>query len=489
MMRKIYIAALVMLSMVSCDTNKEKKEVLKVDADEISIYSSSDKQLDKAYTWARKMALSYAHHGTDPVGHWYEAALPQRESFCMRDVSHQSIGGEILGLRAHNKNMFTRFAENISADKDWCSYWEINRYNKPCPADYSNDQEFWYNLNANFDVINACYRLYEWTGDSDYLTDTKFNNFYTKSLNEYVDKWQLNPEGIMERPQYMNQPANFNPNNNFHTCRGLASYVENFRNLTVGVDLLATLYAGFDSYSKIAQLNGDYTASEAAMKKALQYQDIMEEKWWCETNTHYNTFWTSDKEFHRGEGVPFILWFNASMYPNRVQASVNDILSREWNVENMSAFPLLFYRLGYHDNAYHYLTSLPYMNRAEYPEVSYGIIEGVVSGAMGINVKASENKIETCSRIGNEAQQIDNLPILDGYISVKHSNGIETEIVNNTSKELVWSVRFVGDYDMVSIDNKLYPLQQEADINGNIISECTVKLPVNEKLVAQALVN
>lgn len=47
---------------------------------------------------ARKMVLSYAHDGTDSVGYWYEATLPQREAFCMRDVSHQSVGAQILGL-------------------------------------------------------------------------------------------------------------------------------------------------------------------------------------------------------------------------------------------------------------------------------------------------------------------------------------------------------------------------------------------------------
>lgn len=104
------------------------------------------------------MALSYVHDGSDPVGYWYEAALPQREAFCMRDVSHQSVGAQILGLAEHNKNMFGKFAKNISESKDWCTYWEINRYDKPAPADYANDKEFWYNLNANFDVIQACWK-------------------------------------------------------------------------------------------------------------------------------------------------------------------------------------------------------------------------------------------------------------------------------------------------------------------------------------------
>ena len=88
-------------------------------------FTSSDKQLEQAFKWARNMALHYQGSPHDPVGPWYESALPPRFAFCMRDVSHQCIGGEILGLSRENHNMFTLFAKNISASKDWCSYWEI----------------------------------------------------------------------------------------------------------------------------------------------------------------------------------------------------------------------------------------------------------------------------------------------------------------------------------------------------------------------------
>src|SRR5690554_5278973 len=90
------------------------------------IFSSSVSELNEAFNWSKKTALSFAHDGTDPVGLWYEAALPNREAFCMRDIAHQSIGGEILRLSNHNSNMLMRFAENISASKDWCTFWEIN---------------------------------------------------------------------------------------------------------------------------------------------------------------------------------------------------------------------------------------------------------------------------------------------------------------------------------------------------------------------------
>ncbi len=113
--------------------------------------SSSDAKLKETFDWAKRMALGYAHDGKDPVGYWYEAALPGREAFCMRDVSHQSIGGEILGLSPHNFNMMYKFAVNISESRDWCTYWEINRYDKPAPVDYADDKHFWYTLTASPD--------------------------------------------------------------------------------------------------------------------------------------------------------------------------------------------------------------------------------------------------------------------------------------------------------------------------------------------------
>jgi hypothetical protein len=147
-------------------------------------FKSSNADLTAAFEWAKNKALSYAHDGTDPVGFWYEAALPNREAFCMRDVSHQAIGAEILGLGKHNLNMFLKFAQNISESKDYCSYWEINRYNEPAPVDYENDNDFWYNLPSNFDVIYNASRLYNWTGNREYIDNQQFQKFYRLSLNE-----------------------------------------------------------------------------------------------------------------------------------------------------------------------------------------------------------------------------------------------------------------------------------------------------------------
>lgn len=487
MIRSLLLFGVAALFLSGCDNSARKAVIEKLPQEQTAVFVSTDKHLENTYNWARKMALSYAHDGTDPVGYWYEAALPQREAFCMRDVSHQSVGAQILGLAEHNKNMFRKFAENISESKDWCTYWEINRYDKPAPADYTNDKEFWYNLNANFDVIQACWKMYEWTGDKDYLTDSCFVNFYNKSLNDYIVRWSLQPENVMSRPRYMNQPENFDLNNNFHTCRGLASYVENFRGLTMGVDLIATLYVGFDTSSKMASLLGNKGEAEKHKRMALEYRDILEREWWCEDSAYYQTFWTEDRTFHRGEGVPFILWFGATENKDRIQASVKDILSKEWNVENLSAFPALLYRLGYFKEAYNYLTELPQMNRSEYPEVSYGVIEGTVCGVMGVIPSASEKQISTCSRLVSDSltTEIKNLPVFGGYVTVKHTGCSVSEIENNTSLDLVWKAAFMGKYPQIEINGKLCQAAFSQDIYGNVYSVAEVKLPSGKKMHAQ----
>lgn len=485
-MKKLFVYCITacIVSGYSCQSGEKTK--IELSQDQISVFTSTDKELEKTYNWARNMALSYAHDGIDPVGCWYEAALPQREAFCMRDVSHQSVGAQILGLERHNKNMFTKFAENISESKDWCTYWEINRYNKPAPADYTNDKEFWYNLNANFDVLQACLKMYEWTGDEDYLKNSIFTYFYDKSMNEYVKHWMLEPNNIMDRPRYMHQPDNFDLNNNFHTCRGLASYVENFRGLTVGVDLLASMYSGFKAYAKIQSLNGDEASSKKSMEMADSYLNLIEDKWWDEENQCYQTFWTEDKKFYRGEGVPFLLWFDVIKDSNRLKATVNDILSKEWNVENLSSFPALLYHLGYDKEAYSYLISLPSMNRCEYPEVSYGVIEGCVGGLMGIKPYFTENTIETCSHLsGNDLEvEVKNVPVFNGYITVKHIGRNVTVFENNTGKDLLWKASFIGNNESVKVGDKVYKTTVEK-LNDNYVSSAIIKLKKGESLKAE----
>ena len=453
------------------------------------LFRSTDKQLEETFNWACNMAMSYAHDGNDPVGYWYEAALPQREAFCMRDVCHQSVGAQILGLARHNKNMLTHFVENISEEKDWCTYWEINRYNQPAPIDYKNDNEFWYNLCANPDVVQACLKMYEWTGDKDYLEDTRFTNFYDKSLDEYITRWQLSPEEIMSRPRFMNLPENFDPNYNFHACRGIASYVENFHGLSVGVDLIASLYAGYTAHARMALMNGQKKTARKDIVTAEASRALLDTQWWDAAHNRYQTFWTEEHKFYRGEGIPFLLWFGAVSRPERIRASVEDILQKEWNVENLSAFPALLYRFVYLSDAYRILVSLPHVDRCEYPEVSFGVIEGIVCGSAGILPSASESSIGTCYRLADKGQDIEvgRLPVFDGHITLRHSGAAKSRLENHTGRKITWKAAFPGAYSKVKAGKKTYKTIQTEDAKGNVTSTASIPLENGDSLTAEAL--
>jgi hypothetical protein len=82
------------------------------------LLKTSDPAIQQTFEWAKTQALAYVGPKGDPVGDWYEAALPGRHAFCMRDVSHQTIGAYALGLAAQNRNMLQHFAESISEQKD-----------------------------------------------------------------------------------------------------------------------------------------------------------------------------------------------------------------------------------------------------------------------------------------------------------------------------------------------------------------------------------
>lgn len=270
-------------------------------------FKSTDAALQTAFERAREMALSHRGKAGDPVGEWYEAALPTRSAFCMRDVSHQSMAAEMIGLGKANKNMFSLFAKNISDSKDWCSYWEINNEGKPAPADYRNDEEFWYNLNANFDVLNSAWELYLWTGDKDYVNGPEFANFHKKSVNEYIRRWVLEPDSLLSRPLHPNAHASYNDEDSFHRCRGLASYSEGVRDLKMGVDLIAALSRGMKTYADMLRLNGRDTEAKLYDARAEQYRQHIEREWWSEKEAKYFTYYSSAGAFGYTEGETFLL--------------------------------------------------------------------------------------------------------------------------------------------------------------------------------------
>ncbi|WPU91443.1 hypothetical protein SNE25_19175 [Mucilaginibacter sabulilitoris] len=436
-------------------------------------FTSSDKKMERAFVWAKGMALHYKGKVGDPVGPWYESALPPREAFCMRDVSHQSIGAEILGLSKENHNMFTLFASNISASKNWCTYWEMNKWAKPAPEDYRNDKEFWYNLTANFDLIDATWRLYLWTGNKYYINDKAFTNFQEKTVKDYIDSWVLDADSLLTRPAHPNAPVPFNEEDSFHRCRGLPSYSEGVPNLKTGVDLVAALYRGLLTYSEI--LAAKRATKEAALyaQKAERYRQRLEADWWDEKDGRYYTYYGNDHKFGKDEGETFLLWFDALKNKQRREQTMMHIASKTWNVENTSYLPYLFYKNGNWDKARDYILYLadPSTERREYPEVSFGVVEGVIQGLMGVKPNAQSGIVSTIYKTnGSGNATVTHLSLLNTTINLTHNSKRQSTLYNGGEQQLKWKAMFYGIYKTAKANGKSTSVHKETDEQGKTIS-------------------
>ena len=444
----------------------------------------SDAELEKGFAWARHQALAYVNDKNDPVGPWYEASLPGRDAFCMRDVSHQLIGANVLGLAHINKNLLQKFAKSIAASRDWCGYWEIDKLDRPAPVDYKNDQDFWYNLPANFDVIDACYRQYLWTGDDLYLNDPAFRNFYMRSCDDYVKQWDKNGDGIMEGT-FASKP----------TYRGIGSYNEEQEGIT-GSDLIGAQFIGYRAYADLLDLaskdNHPNAKAYRAQAEALQENFIY--AWWdVKENFPFQFLKKDGSKIHNNPLQLFLLRWNM-LHGDRAKRILNVLLQErsKMNVEMFSYFPLEQFRYGNdHTKAIILLKELmsPNLKRREYPEVSYAALEATAMGLMGIQPDASKNSIITLPRLtSNMTAEIKHLPILKTILTIKHGPN-RTTLINEGNESIYWKACLNGTFINFSVNTSRMPAQWEKSMSEHTISFVTVEVKPGEHLQVEPILN
>lgn len=435
--------------------------------------TSSDNRVVEGFQWAKAQALAYVFTG-DPVGDWYEASLPARAAFCMRDVAHQSTGAHILGLAGHTRNMLGKFAEHISPQRDWCTYWEINRHNQPAPVDYRNDQDFWYNLPANFDLLDCCYRQYLWSGDQTYLEHPVFRNFYDKTVNEYVQTWDKDGDGIPEHyPHY--------------GSRGIATYNEQVAHPLVGGDLIATQCAAYEAYAKLLEWAGTDQASAAWRQRAHQLRRTYDDAWWNAQAQCFASYRLQDGSFAFGTtGVTnyFPLYFGLVDDEAKACAALEREIDQraQRNVEERSYLPELFYAYGRDELAYGELIEQmgPTYARRDYPEVSYAVLGTLAVGTMGIAPDASTQTVTTRSHLTPATAWVEmaHVPLFANQLRVKHLGTNVTEFTNEVGAPLFWRATFPGHFATLLIDGVAQPAQQGANLHGQ--PESWVMIPVAE---------
>jgi len=475
----------VLLLFIGCQTQQPKQDT--ASESDIIVFHSSNMELKKLFDWAKIQALAYAFDN-DPVGLWYEASLPGREAFCMRDVSHQAMGAHILGLQNYTKNMLRKFAENISESKDWCSFWEIDRYGNPAWVDYYNDHSFWYNLPANFDVIDCCYRMYQWTGDRTYIEDTVFLNFYKHTVYDYIERWDLELDKIMERDRIMNMGDTTSGINRFQMARGIPGYDEGDPGFIVALDLIVTMQAGYRAYARMMELNGAAAEMVKFLKKAEEVRTLIETVWWDETEGHFYTNVNKDYQlsyFGPDHSIPY---WNGTDDEEKMRAVMDEFVSKITDtpsdrVEGLSHLSETLFRYGENQVAYDLLIRLMESSRKEYPEVSYTTVASIVNGLMGIEIEVYppekaltmgyyvDKYITTYPRLTPETDwaEIDNVFIRKNNIFVRHEGLTKTTLENKSGPSFIWKAVLPGNNEQFTVNgepmktnkSKLFAVDQE----------------------------
>jgi hypothetical protein len=415
---------------------------------------TSDAKLAAAFAWAKAQALDYvfpaAVHG-DPVGDWYEAALPGRFAFCMRDVSHQATGAHVLGLAGFNLNMLRKFAAGISPSRWYSSYWEIDKWNRPAPVDYKNDRDFWYNLPANFDVTDACWRQYLWTGNRAYVDEPIFLDLYSLSATAYIKAWDSDGDGVADhKPAYGN--------------RGLGSYDEGPLSdwTAVGADLLAAQARAFLSYASILRLRGDPSAASAFESRAAGLRAAFRDKWWNPDLgrfaglmlqdgklVDYGSFWQGVFSLYAGFIEPG---------PAREKTLVG-LLEREApNIEMESYLPEVYYRYGRDEAAYAEILKLsdPAKKRRDYPEVPFAIVGAIATATMGLEPEADGRTVATRSRLTEATAwaELLSVPIFGNVIDIRHKGRERSALTNTSGPTLTWRAVFEGRWKDLTVDGR-----------------------------------
>lgn len=442
--------------------------------------SSSSTRLVDVFHWARQQALAYAFDDGDAVGPWYEAVEPGREAFCIRDTCHQSVGAQALGLGRFTLNMLRRFAENVSDSRDWCSYWEIDRYNQPAPVDYENDAAFWYNLPANFDLLDCCFRMFVWSGDQAYINDPVFLNFYKRTVYDYVERWDLDIDHIMSRPRLLNVRGLFDPQAKFPPNRGIPGYDEQDHTYVLGFDVVQTERAAFLAYAHLQQARMNAREANLFLKKAAAFTALIENQWWNKTG---HCFYQRLNANHELEGCGGQLMGETPRLEWRtdvVTGAGDFVTAPDANAEIARLLDLNHARL-------------------EYPEVSFSRVGDIVTDAMGIRLQYEspllsavagdwvEMTVRTMSGLGTaiEWAEILGLPIRACTVGVRHDGTRKTTLINQYGPALIWQPMFEGQHQALLVNGTSEQAQAEMDAAGKPVSSLRVAVGAGGKVTVE----
>ena len=447
----------------------------------ISINSSNDDLVDM-FDWAKNKAYSFVQTGDGNNIPSYWAGILDRPAFYLRDVAHQAIGANLLELDEENYAMIQTFAQSATFSRKYYPIWAFNFDGSIYYLDYNNDDNFVREVPQAFEMTEQAINLYRWTGDDNYINDEEMFDFYTNSVTEFVNLHDNNDNGIAD-DNWSQQGDIF-----LGTCTYNEQSTDNFIEASDG---LAAQYRAYLAYAEILAARGNTVAYEIWMNNAEILKNKFETDWY-QSNQYVRGF-KIDGNYGSGFAQMHI------SYPSR--AGITDMAEK-----NEAALDLLFanYQSVYYVEARSYDAEIYFQynqaergwvmmnnvfqdNRRNYPEISYVLVANCITGMMGIDADAPNNKIMSCPRLPEDIDwlEVDSVKIGEQYLYVKHESNTKTILTNKSDETINWQAQFYGGYSKL-LHNETPVNATLGDLYGQEITYINLELQPNQTDVVEA---
>ena len=181
-----------------------------------------------------------------------------------------------------------------------------------------------------------------------------------------------------------------------------------------------------------------------------------------------------------------VLYFGAAKDPEHIRGALEYVSSpsywKQINIEEESYIPLTLFRYGRNEVAYQVLANIsdPGKPRREYPEISYSVIEAIISGVMGVTTGTHSDgyDVSTLSRLPSNSDRatLTAVTLKQNQIDVSHNGLFSTRFSNQEGPSLRWRAEFPGTFLHLNVAGKVVPAKHALTWEGAVISWTNVNV-------------
>ncbi len=240
---------------------KEKEDIFNTHIRDNAVFKSSDKELDKAFLYAKFNIGLLRHYQIDLGGGWF-AGLPNFPEFFGRDTFWSIPGLLMLGDINHVKsaiNVFTRYQSRFVT--------ETRKIGEIPHEIWMNGEPNYYSGDSNILYLYALYYYYKWTNDLEYI----------KAISENIKKTINYLHTKLNKGFYTHKPEGFLPD---------ITWMDSIDRSNAAVEIQGLFMKSFEWGSYLMNLVGD----ENYKNKCINCADISKknlETYWSDAINYY----------------------------------------------------------------------------------------------------------------------------------------------------------------------------------------------------------